>query len=211
MDSRAGSGNGSLFVIEGNQSRHIHDPVIHPSPFGPPRNAFHEPFEQEVGAGHPIAMQLHPGAVRKEGSFDAAAIGEDPTSDPLSKRVGWKIRAIISRIAGDEHTFVTGSGCDLEARLSVAVDPGRSDAGQRCGPAPPWSVVGIPVVVRSPGGGEDLTEQEAKPVGIDVGTRVVGADQLGGTFGRGPLPSRAKGDAQLAVAAGGWRIWSVRR
>ena len=71
----SGIGQGIAFVVEGDQTRHIHHPVIHPPPLGPPRNAFHESLEQEVGARDPIAVKVHPGATREKDPLDAGRNG----------------------------------------------------------------------------------------------------------------------------------------
>ena len=50
-------------------------------------------------------------------------------------------------------------------------------------------VVGIPIVVGTPCGGEDPAEQQPEALLIDVGVWVVGSDELGVAFYRGPLPA----------------------
>jgi uncharacterized protein (TIRG00374 family) len=52
-------------------------------------------------------------------------------------------------------------------------------------------VVGAEVVVRPARGGEDLAQQQAQPLGVDPGHRVVGPGQLHRPLGPGPLPARA--------------------
>jgi len=70
-------------------------------------------------------------------------------------------------------------------------DPGRGD---QHGDPPLLGhhlVVGAEVVVRPARGGEDLAQQQAQPLGIDPGHRVVGPGQLHRPLDPGPLPARA--------------------
>ena len=60
-------------------------------------------------------------------------------------------------------------------------------------------VVGVPVVVGATGGGEDLAEQQAQPLGVDARVRVVGPDELGPALDGGPLPPGAHGDRDLGT------------
>src|SRR5580692_4640670 len=58
-------------------------------------------------------------------------------------------------------------------------------------------VVFVPVVMRAAGGGEDLAAQQSQAFGIDAVRHVVGPDDPGPAFDRGPLPAGPEGDGDL--------------
>jgi uncharacterized protein (TIRG00374 family) len=70
-------------------------------------------------------------------------------------------------------------------------DPGRGDQHGDPPLLGHHPVVGAEVVVRSARGGEDLAQQQAQPLGVDPGHRVVGPGQLHRPLDPGPLPARA--------------------
>jgi uncharacterized protein (TIRG00374 family) len=70
-------------------------------------------------------------------------------------------------------------------------DPGRGDQHGDPPLLGHHPVVGAEVVVRPARGGEDLAQQQAQPLGVDPGHRVVGSGQLHRPFDPGPLPARA--------------------
>ena len=79
-----------------------------------------------------------------------------------------------------------------EAGLSAARrDPGRGDQHSDPPLLGHHPVVDTEVVVRPARGGEDLTQQQAQPFGVDPGHRVVGPGQLHRPLDPGPLPARA--------------------
>jgi len=70
------------------------------------------------------------------------------------------------------------------------VRPGRGDQD---GDAPLLGhhpVVGAEVIVCPARRGEDLTQQQAQPLGVNAGQRVVGPGQFDRSFDGGPLPAR---------------------
>jgi hypothetical protein len=109
---------GIAFVVEGNQSRHIDYPVIHLSPLGPPRNALHESFEQEIGALHPIAVKIHPCATRKKDPLDASGNGR--ASD---------VRSVVQEGGLECHSHApdsSGRRTYVRPRRDSHVCPGRN-------------------------------------------------------------------------------------
>jgi len=108
---------GIVLVIEGHQSWNIHDPVIHPSPFGPPWHALHEPLEEEVGAGHPIAVNFHPRSTRKEGPLGASRNRRAPEIRSVVQKGGLEEQSHPARIAGGERMFDRSAPTTASARL----------------------------------------------------------------------------------------------
>lgn len=49
----------------------------------------------------------------------------------------------------------------------------------------------------APGRRKDLAQEEAKPLGIEVGATIIRSYEFSSTFDRRPLPPRTKGDADL--------------
>src|SRR5918994_2699060 len=62
-------------------------------------------------------------------------------------------------------------------------------------------VVGIPVVVGTPCGDEDLAKQEPEALVVDLGVGIVGSDQLRTAFDRGPLPAGSNDNGNGGVGA----------
>ena len=64
-----------------------------------------------------------------------------------------------------------------------------------------YLVVGVKVIVRAAGRGEDLAEQQAQPLGVDALHGVIGACQVDPAFYGRPLPARPDDDVRVGALA----------
>ncbi len=125
-------GHGVVFVVESNQSRNIHYPLIHLSPLRSPRNGFHEPFEEEVRASHPIAVKFHPGASRKMCPLGARCNRRTCDSRSIVQEGGLEVQSPPPQNSGN-RTYVrqepragrTGGSRDQRSRPRAENRPSR--------------------------------------------------------------------------------------
>ncbi len=67
-----------------DEPRYVDDPVIHLPPLGPPRHVGHEPGEHLIGARHPVAAYVDPGAAG-QGVSDRAGQRPEPGGGRLEE------------------------------------------------------------------------------------------------------------------------------
>lgn len=63
------------------------------------------------------------------------------------------------------------------------------------------SVVGVPILVGAACGAEDLAKQDPEPLVVYLGVGIVGPDELGATFHRGPPPAGSDHDGDGGIGA----------
>ena len=147
------------------------------------------------GAGRPVGGDDGPPP-------DAGPVARPPRTGP-GRRSGR--RALAPRLPQDAGRTAPGGAQPgpQAARDGIATGAGAGPAGQSSAvgvhplgrdqdgdPAlgPHHFVVGVPVVVGSARGGEDVPEQHPQPFGIDARERVIRSGQLNRPLDRGPIP-----------------------